>query len=79
MRVPGRGAVTEISAHTLQRPSGMPRKQRFKPSRKPQSNQAVVSNQSNEGKEINEDQSAGQESSQSAMSVEQPPREIERE
>ena len=55
----------------------MPRKQRFKPSRKPQSNQAVVSNQQvDEGKEINPDQSVGP---QSSMADEPPPREIEKE
>ena len=59
----------------------MPRKQRFKPSRKPQSNQAVVSNQqANEGKEINSEQDVEQQSSQQgSFSDEQPPREIERE
>jgi len=59
----------------------MPRKQRFKPSRKPQSTQAVVSNQqAAEGKEINSEQDVEQQSSQqSAMNDEQPPREIERE
>jgi hypothetical protein len=68
--------VTEISAHPLQRPLGMPRKQRFKPSRKPQ-NQAVVSSpQVTEGKEISSEQSAGQ---QSPANDEQAPREIERE
>jgi hypothetical protein len=59
----------------------MPRKQRFKPSRKPQSNQAVVSNpQEAEGKEISSqdsDESVSQQ--QSSMNDEQPPREIERE
>jgi hypothetical protein len=54
----------------------MPRKQRFKPSRKPQ-NQAVVSSpQVTEGKEISSEQSAGQ---QSPANDEQAPREIERE
>ena len=55
----------------------MPRKQRFKPSRKPQSTQAVVSNQQvDEGKEISPDQSVGQ---QSSVNAEPAPREIERE
>jgi len=77
MRVPPSGSVTEISAHTLQRLSPMPRKQRFKPSRKPQSSQAVVANpQANEGKENNTDQSASQ---QSSVNDEPAAREIERE
>ena len=55
----------------------MPRKQRFKPSRKPQNNQAAVSNQPVEqGKEISSEQSASQPSS---ISDELAPREIERE
>jgi hypothetical protein len=54
----------------------MPRKQRFKPSRKPQSQAVVSSQQVDEGKEISPDQSASQ---QSSMNDEQPAREIERE
>jgi hypothetical protein len=59
----------------------MPRKQRFKPSRKPQSNQAVVGNQqAAEGKETDADQADENVSQQqSSMNDEQPPREIERE
>jgi hypothetical protein len=55
----------------------MPRKQRFKPSRKPQSQQAVVSNQhADEGKEIKSDEDVRHESS---MAEEPAPREIEKE
>lgn len=41
---PTRGCHDGI-ARTLQLPADMPRKQRFKPSRKPQSTQATVANQ----------------------------------
>ncbi|HUS32783.1 MAG TPA: hypothetical protein VMZ53_29985 [Kofleriaceae bacterium] len=55
----------------------MPRKQRFKPSRKPQSTQAVVSSQQvDEGKQISADQSVGP---QSQANDEPVAREIERE
>ena len=55
----------------------MPRKQRFKPSRKPQSSQAAVANpQAHEGKENNADQNASQ---QSSVNDEPAAREIERE
>ena len=55
----------------------MPRKQRFKPSRKPQNTQVAASNQPVEqGKEINGEQSVSEQSSRDA---EQPAREIERE
>jgi hypothetical protein len=54
----------------------MPRKQRFKPSRKPQSAQASSFNQQlDDRKEINPDQEIGQ----SAPANDDVPREIERE
>jgi hypothetical protein len=54
----------------------MPRKQRFKPSRKPQNQAAVANPQANEGKENNAEQEAQQ---QSSVNDEPAPREIERE
>ena len=55
----------------------MPRKQRFKPSRKPQNQQANVSNPSvDDRKEINPEQSVSQ---SSPMSQDEAPRDIERE
>jgi hypothetical protein len=55
----------------------MPRKQRFKPSRKPQNTQAAVSNQpAEQGKEISSNQNVSEPSS---INEEQAPREIERE
>lgn len=45
-----------VGARTLQFPADMPRKQRFKPSRKPQSTQATVSSQQvDDRKDINPD------------------------
>ena len=53
MYVP-RGPTSRLrGAQALQRPGGMPRKQRFKPSRKPKTDQATVSNpQVDDRKEI---------------------------
>lgn len=52
MRVPPRRTSRSTGAHALQSAGDMPRKQRFKPSRKPQ-NQATVSNpQVDDRKEI---------------------------
>ena len=45
--------ITLKGAHALQGTAAMPRKQRFKPSRKPKTDQATVSNpQSDDRKEI---------------------------
>ena len=67
--------VTRSGAHALQMLSPMPRKQRFKPSRKPQNQQATVSNpQVDDRKEIHPEQDIERQAP-----VEERPRDIENE
>ena len=59
MPVPRVRTTSSEGAHALQSIRGMPRKQRFKPSRKPQQNQATVSNpQVDDRREIHRDDSS---------------------
>lgn len=61
MCVPLARMSQQRSAQALQSVLSMPRKQRFKPSRKPQSTQAPASNQQvDDRKDINPDQEIGQ-------------------
>ena len=61
MLVPRARMSHQRSAQALQSVLAMPRKQRFKPSRKPQSTQAPAANQQvDDRKDINPDQEIGQ-------------------
>jgi len=72
-----RATTSYEGAHALQSLTGMPRKQRFKPSRKPKNEQATVSNpQVDDRKEF---QASEAQDVERQAPVDQAPRDIERE